>query len=316
MQKLRTKHPIVELLLEYREVVKLRNTYVDPLPELVNEKTGRLHTSYNQVVAATGRLSSDKPNLQNIPIRSERGKEIRKAFTPRDKNHTLLAADYSQIELRIIAALSGDKNMLEAFRSGQDIHASTAAKVYRVAIDEVTREQRSHAKMVNFGIIYGISAFGLSQRLDIKRREAKEIIDSYFEQFPGIKTYMDSSIQMARENGYVETILGRKRQLRDINSANAVVRGFAERNAINSPIQGSAADMIKLAMINIQAYMKEANLKSKMILQVHDELIFDATLDEADDLMEKVKKMMSEAMEIDVPMDVDANTGDNWLQAH
>ena len=316
LQKLRTKHPIVELLLEYREVVKLRNTYVDPLPELVNEKTGRLHTSYNQVVAATGRLSSDKPNLQNIPIRSERGKEIRKAFTPRDKNHTLLAADYSQIELRIIAALSGDKNMLEAFRSGQDIHASTAAKVYRVAIDEVTREQRSHAKMVNFGIIYGISAFGLSQRLDIKRREAKEIIDSYFEQFPGIKTYMDSSIQMARENGYVETILGRKRQLRDINSANAVVRGFAERNAINSPIQGSAADMIKLAMINIQAYMKEANLKSKMILQVHDELIFDATLDEADDLMEKVKKMMSEAMEIDVPMDVDANTGDNWLQAH
>ena len=316
LQKLRTKHPIVELLLEYREVVKLRNTYVDPLPELVNEKTGRLHTSYNQVVAATGRLSSDKPNLQNIPIRSERGKEIRKAFTPRDKNHTLLAADYSQIELRIIAALSGDKNMLQAFRSGQDIHASTAAKVYGIAIDEVTREQRSHAKMVNFGIIYGISAFGLSQRLDIKRREAKEIIDSYFEQFPGIKTYMDSSIQMARDNGYVETVLGRKRQLRDINSANAVVRGFAERNAINSPIQGSAADMIKLAMINIQAYMKEANLKSKMILQVHDELIFDATIEEAEDLMEKVKTMMSEAMEIDVPMDVDANTGDNWLQAH
>jgi len=316
LQKLRTKHPVVDLLLTYREVVKLKNTYVDPLPELVNEKTHRLHTSYNQVVAATGRLSSDKPNLQNIPIRSDRGKEIRKAFIPRDENHTLLAADYSQIELRIIAALSQDKNMLEAFRSGQDIHASTAAKVYGIPLEEVTREQRSHAKMVNFGIIYGISAFGLAQRLDIKRKEAKQIIDSYFEQFPGIKIYMDSSIQIARDNGFVETILGRKRYLRDINSANAVVRGFAERNAINSPIQGSAADMIKLAMIKIQAYMKEANLKSKMILQVHDELIFDATLDEADDLMKKVKELMSQAMEIDVPMDVDANTGDNWLQAH
>ncbi len=316
LQKLRSKHPVVDLLLEYREVVKLKNTYVDPLPELVDPKTHRLHTSYNQVVAATGRLSSDKPNLQNIPIRSDRGKEIRKAFIPKDKNHTLLAADYSQIELRIIAALSGDKNMLEAFRSGQDIHASTAAKVYGIAIDEVTRDQRSHAKMVNFGIIYGISAFGLSQRLDIKRREAKEIIDNYFEQFPGIKTYMDQSIQNARDNGFVETILGRKRYLRDINSANAVVRGFAERNAINSPIQGSAADMIKLAMIKIQAYMKEANLKSKMILQVHDELIFDATKDEAESLMKKVKELMSQAMEIDVPMDVDANTGDNWLQAH
>ena len=316
LQKLRTKHPVVDLLLTFREVVKLKNTYVDPLPELVNEKTHRLHTSYNQVVAATGRLSSDKPNLQNIPIRSERGKEIRKAFIPRDENHTLLAADYSQIELRIIAALSGDKNMLEAFRSGQDIHASTAAKVYGIKLEEVTREQRSHAKMVNFGIIYGISAFGLSQRLGIKRKEAKQIIDSYFEQFPGIKIYMDSSIQVARDKGFVETILGRKRYLRDINSANAVVRGFAERNAINSPIQGSAADMIKLAMIKIQAYMKEANLKSKMILQVHDELIFDATKDEADDLMKKVKELMSQAMEIDVPMDVDANTGDNWLQAH
>tara|TARA_R110002050_G_scaffold41242_1_gene100074 strand:+ start:72917 stop:75712 length:2796 start_codon:yes stop_codon:yes gene_type:complete len=316
LQKLRTKHPVVDLLLEYREVVKLKNTYVDPLPELVNAKTLRLHTSYNQVVAATGRLSSDKPNLQNIPIRSERGKEIRKAFIPRDDNHTLLAADYSQIELRIIAALSGDKNMLEAFRTGQDIHASTAAKVYGIPLEEVTREQRSHAKMVNFGIIYGISAFGLSQRLDIKRKEAKQIIDSYFEQFPGIKTYMDSSIETARKNGYVETVLGRKRYLRDINSANAVVRGFAERNAINSPIQGSAADMIKLAMIKIHAYMNEAGLKSKMILQVHDELIFDATKDEAEDLMKKVKELMSEAMEIDVPMDVDANTGDNWLQAH
>jgi len=316
LQKLRTKHPVVDLLLEYREVVKLRNTYVNPLPELVNKKTNRLHTSYNQVVAATGRLSSDKPNLQNIPIRSERGKEIRKAFIPRDKNHTLIAADYSQIELRIIAALSGDKNMLEAFRSGQDIHASTAAKVYKISLEEVTREQRSHAKMVNFGIIYGISAFGLSQRLNIKRKDAKQIIDSYFEQFPGIKTFMESTVQSARDQGYVETVLGRKRFLKDINSANAVVRGFAERNAINSPIQGSAADMIKLAMIKIQSYLKSENLKSKMILQVHDELIFDAVKEESESLMLKVKEIMSNAMEIDVPMDVDANTGNNWLEAH
>jgi DNA polymerase-1 len=268
------------------------------------------------VVAATGRLSSDKPNLQNIPIRTERGKEIRKAFIPRNEDFTLLAADYSQIELRIIAALSKDKNMLEAFRSGQDIHASTASKVYNIPIDEVTREQRSHAKMVNFGIIYGISAFGLSERLGIARREAKEIIDNYFEQFPGIKEYMDHSIQYAREHGYVETVLGRKRYLRDITSANAVVRGFAERNAINSPIQGSAADMIKLAMIKIHDYLKKEKLQSKMILQVHDELIFDAHKDEADQLMKAVKKLMAEAMKLDVPIEVDANTGNNWLEAH
>ena len=316
LQKLTSKHPIVGLLLEYREVVKLKNTYVDPLPELVNTKTKRLHTSYNQVVAATGRLSSDKPNLQNIPIRTTRGKEIRKAFVPRNENYTLIAADYSQIELRIIAALSGDENMLEAFNSGQDIHASTAAKVYGIALDEVTREQRSHAKMVNFGIIYGISAFGLSQRLNISRKEAKQIIDSYFEKFPGIKTFMDQCIADAREQGYVETILGRKRPLRDINSANAVVRGFAERNAINSPIQGSAADMIKLAMIKIQEYLKKEKKESKMILQVHDELIFDAPKSEAEDLMVKVKEIMSSAMEINVVMEVDANQGDNWLQAH
>lgn len=316
LQKLKDKHPIVGLLLEYREVVKLKNTYVDPLPELISEKTKRLHTSYNQVVAATGRLSSDKPNLQNIPIRSERGKEIRKAFIPRNENYTLIAADYSQIELRIIAALSKDENMLAAFRSGQDIHASTAAKVYGIALDEVTREQRSHAKMVNFGIIYGISAFGLSQRLNISRKEAKQIIDSYFEQFPGIKIFMDQCILDAREKGYVETILGRKRFLRDINSANAVVRGFAERNAINSPIQGSAADMIKLAMIKIQEYLKSSGMQAKMILQVHDELIFDAPKEEASLLIEKVKELMRTAMEIDVPMEVDANQGDNWLQAH
>lgn len=316
LQKLKTKHPVVASLLEYREVVKLKNTYVDPLPELVNEKTQRLHTSYNQVVAATGRLSSDKPNLQNIPIRSERGKEIRKAFVPRDENHVLVAADYSQIELRIIAALSNDENMLAAFNSGQDIHASTAAKVYGIELDEVTREQRSHAKMVNFGIIYGISAFGLSQRLNISRKEAKQIIDSYFEKFPGIKIFMDKCIEDARTNGYVETMLGRKRFLRDINSANAVVRGFAERNAINSPIQGSAADMIKLAMIKIQEFLKSSGLKSKMILQVHDELIFDCPKNEVDQIIDKVKDLMANAMEINVPMDVDANPGMNWLEAH
>jgi DNA polymerase-1 len=315
LQKLRSKHPVVDLLLEFREVVKLKNTYVDPLPELVNAKTHHLHTSYNQVVAATGRLSSDKPNLQNIPIRSERGKEIRKAFIP-SEGRVLIAADYSQIELRIIAALSKDVNMMEAFQSGKDIHASTAAKVYNISIDEVTREQRSHAKMVNFGIIYGISAFGLSQRLGISRKEAKQIIDSYFEQFPGIKEYMNASIQIARENGYVETVLGRRRHLKDINSGNAVVRGFAERNAINSPIQGSAADMIKLAMIKIQDYMKSSNLKSKMILQIHDELIFDAIPGEVESLQKKVKDLMREALDIGVRMEVDANTGMNWLEAH
>ena len=316
LQKLKSKHPIVDLLLEYREVVKLKNTYVDPLPELVNSKTNRLHTSYNQVVAATGRLSSDKPNLQNIPIRSERGKEIRKAFVPKDENHVLVAADYSQIELRIIAALSKDANMLEAFNSGEDIHASTAAKVYGITLDEVTREQRSHAKMVNFGIIYGISAFGLSQRLNISRKEAKQIIDSYFEQFPGIKIFMDECISVAREKGYVETILGRKRFLKDINSANAVVRGFAERNAINSPIQGSAADMIKLAMIKIQEFLKSSGLKSKMILQVHDELIFDTPKNEADQLIKTVTEIMSNALQVGVVMEVDANGGKDWLEAH
>lgn len=316
LQKYKNQHPIVDLLLEYREVVKLKNTYVDPLPELVNKKTGRIHTSYNQVVAATGRLSSDKPNLQNIPIRSERGKEIRQAFVPKDKDHVLVAADYSQIELRIIAALSNDTHMQQAFKSGEDIHASTAAKVYGISVDEVSGEQRSHAKMVNFGIIYGISPFGLSQRLHISRKEAKGIIDSYFEQFPGIKRYMEQNIAGAKENGYVETVLGRKRFLRDINSANAVVRGFAERNAINSPIQGSAADMIKLAMIDIQDYLSKSGLKSKMILQVHDELIFDVPKDEVEVLIREVIHRMNHAMELAVPIEVDAHYGDNWLAAH
>ncbi|MAX81865.1 MAG: DNA polymerase I [Crocinitomicaceae bacterium] len=316
LQKLQGKHPIIDLILDYREVVKLKNTYVDPLPNMINPLTGRIHTSYNQVIAATGRLSSDNPNLQNIPVRTEKGRRIREAFVPRNEEYTLLAADYSQIELRIIAALSGDEGMLEAFHSGTDIHATTASKVYGVALDEVTREMRSNAKTVNFGIIYGISAFGLSQRINISRREAKEIIDNYFEQFPKIKSYMDESIQRARENGYVETILGRRRYLRDINSANAVVRGYAERNAINAPIQGSAADIIKVAMINVDKRFKKEGFRSKMLLQVHDELVFDAHKDEVETITPIIKELMSGAIPMDVPMEVEANTGSNWLEAH
>lgn len=316
LQKLSGKHPIVDDILDYRELVKLKNTYVDPLPGLVNPNTGHIHTSYNQVVAATGRLSSDHPNLQNIPIRTERGREIRKAFIPRNEEHCILSADYSQIELRIIAALSKDQGMLDAFNNGIDIHTSTASKVYGIGLDEVTREMRSNAKTVNFGIIYGISAFGLSQRIGISRKEAKGIIDNYFEQFPRIKEYMDESIVFAREKGYVETVMGRKRYLRDINSANAVVRGYAERNAINSPIQGTAADLIKMAMINIHDRMNKENLKSKMILQVHDELIFDTHQSEVDLLTSLVKEEMSGAMDLGVQLDVEADTGNNWLEAH
>lgn len=309
-------HEIVRLILEYRELLKLKNTYVDPLPELINSKTGRIHTNFNQVRAATGRLSSDKPNLQNIPIRTERGRFIRKAFVPRDDNHQLLAADYSQVELRVIAALAEEENMIADFKAGKDIHAATAARVYGVKEDEVTRELRGNAKTVNFGIIYGISAFGLSQRIDISRGEAKEIIDNYFEQYPAIKKYMDAQIAFAREHGYVETIKGRRRYLRDINSKNATVRGFAERNAINSPIQGSAADIIKIAMINIFEAMKKEKFKSKMLLQVHDELIFDVAAGEEKKLMELVKKEMSGAVQLDVPLDVDAQLGADWLEAH
>ena len=316
LQKLQGKHPIIDEILDYREVVKLKNTYVDPLPGLINPNTGRIHTTYNQVMAATGRLSSDHPNLQNIPVRTEKGRRIREAFIPRSDEFTLLAADYSQIELRIIAALSKDEGMLEAFHSGTDIHSTTASKVYGVDIEDVTREMRSNAKTVNFGIIYGISAFGLSQRINISRKEAKEIIDNYFEKFPKIKSYMDESIQKARENGYVETILGRRRYLKDINSANAVVRGFAERNAINAPIQGSAADMIKVAMIRVQDYLKKENLKTKMLLQVHDELVFDAHKDEVEKITPEIKELMAEAIDIDVPLEVEANTGSNWLEAH
>jgi DNA polymerase-1 len=315
--KLVGKHDIVGKILDYRELVKLKNTYVDTLPLLVNPTTHRIHTSFNQVVAVTGRLSSDNPNLQNIPIRTERGREIRKAFIPRGENYTLLSADYSQIELRIIAELSGDAGMIEAFQQGLDIHAATAAKVYNVYLEEVTSDMRRNAKMVNFGIIYGISAFGLSERLNIPRKEAAAIIENYFQKYPGIKTYMDDSIELAKEKGYVETIMGRRRYLRDINSSNHTVRGFAERNAINAPIQGSAADMIKIAMINIHNDFKAQNLKSKMLLQVHDELVFDVWREELDVVKHIVSHRMKTAMPtMKVPMEIGLGTGHNWLEAH
>lgn len=316
LSKLENKHPIVRKILDYRELVKLKNTYVDVLPNLVNPQTGKIHTSYNQIVAVTGRLSSDNPNLQNIPIRTERGREIRKAFVPRGKDFLLLSADYSQIELRIIAELSGDEGMLDAFRSGEDIHAATAAKVYGVPIKEVDADMRRNAKMVNFGIIYGISAFGLADRLNISRTEAKGIIDNYFQQYPGVRDYMDRSIEKAKKKGFVETIMGRRRYLRDINSANATVRGFAERNAINAPIQGSAADMIKIAMIRIADDLEKKKLRSKMLLQVHDELIFDAHLEELDEVKALVEDRMKNAIVLKVPIEVGIGSGKNWLEAH
>jgi DNA polymerase-1 len=316
LQSIAGKHEIVEQILEYREVVKLKNTYVDPLPNLINERSGRIHTTFNQVRAATGRLSSDKPNLQNIPIRTERGRYIRQAFVPRNDDFTLMAADYSQVELRIIAALAEEENMQDAFNSGIDIHATTASKVFGVELDDVTREMRSNAKTVNFGIIYGISAYGLSQRINISRKEAKDIIDNYFDKYPKIKTYMDKQIEYAREHGYVETVLGRRRYLRDINSRNGTVRGFAERNAINSPIQGTAADLIKIAMINVHKKLNKDNYKSKMLLQVHDELVFDCHKDEQEKLIKMVSKEMSGALDLNVELEVEAQTGSNWLEAH
>ncbi len=312
----REKHEIAQKIIDFRQLQKLKSTYVDALPLLVNKNTGRVHTSFNQAVAATGRLSSTDPNVQNIPIRTNRGREVRKAFIPRNENHVLLSADYSQIELRIVAAISKDKSMIEDFKKGLDIHTSTAAKVFGVSLEEVDRDMRRKAKMVNFGIIYGISAFGLSQRLEIPRKEAATIIESYFIQYPDIKRYMNDTIELAKEKGYVETLLGRRRYLRDINSANHTVRGFAERNAINAPIQGSAADMIKLAMINIHQQMKEKALQSKMILQVHDELLFDVYKPELEDLKPIIKKEMMEAMELEVPLEIEMGVGKNWLEAH
>ena len=309
-------HPIVDKILDYRELQKLKNTYVDALPLMVDSKTGRIHTTFNMVVAVTGRLSSDNPNLQNIPIRTERGREIRKAFVPANENMVLLSADYSQIELRIIASLSGDIAMIEAFQHNLDVHAATASRIYNVPLDAVTAEMRRNAKTVNFGIIYGISGFGLSQRLGIARKEATDIISQYFTQYPGIKKYMDTSIESARSKGYVETMLGRRRYLPDINSRNYAVRGFAERNAINAPIQGSAADMIKVAMIHIHNEMKKEKLRSKMVLQVHDELVFDAYPEELDVLKPLVANKMKHALNLNVPVEVNMGVGKNWLEAH
>ncbi len=316
LSKLKNKHPIIPKILEYRSLTKLKSTYVDALPKLISGKTGRIHTSFNQTVAATGRLSSNNPNLQNIPIRTEEGRLIRKAFVPRDNDHTLLAADYSQVELRIIASLSGDKAMKEAFQQRLDIHTATAAKVYEISIDDVTKEMRRNAKMVNFGIVYGISAFGLSERLGVPRSEAAEIINQYFNKYPGVKEYMDQNIAFAREHGYVQTMMGRRRFIRDINSSNSIVRGYAERNAINAPVQGTAADMIKMAMIAIHREMLNRGMKSKMVLQVHDELVFDARKDETKELMPLVEDKMKHAIELDVPVVVEMNTGGNWLEAH
>jgi len=309
-------HQIIRDIQEYRQYKKLQSTYVDALPNEVNPKTGRIHTQYMQAVAATGRLSSNNPNLQNIPIRTERGREVRKAFIPRDENYVLLAADYSQIELRIIASLSEEENMINAFKNGEDIHASTAAKVFNVPLNEVTREQRSNAKTVNFGIVYGVSAFGLSNQTDLSRSEAKELIETYYETYPKLKAYMSAQVDFAREHGYVETVLNRRRYLKDINSRNAMVRSGAERNAVNAPIQGSAADIIKLAMINIHNRFKKENFKSKMLLQVHDELVFDAHKDELEMIQPIIKYEMENAFKMSVPLDVEVGIGENWLEAH
>ena len=310
------EHPIVSDILDWRSLKKLQNTYVDALPKEINPETGRVHTIYNQAVAATGRLSSNNPNLQNIPIRTARGQQVRKAFVPRDDQHVLMAADYSQIELRIIAALSKDEGMLAAFLNNEDIHQATAAKVFNVPHEEVTRTQRGNAKTVNFGIIYGVSAFGLSQQTDLNRTEAKELIDTYYATYPKLRNYIHEQVDFARDNGYVTTVLGRRRYLKDINSQNALVRGAAERNAVNAPIQGSAADIIKLAMIAIQSKLESENWKAKMLLQVHDELVFDVPKEEVEALQKMVKNEMENAFSLDVPLVVDMGIGTNWLEAH
>jgi DNA polymerase-1 len=315
LESLRTKHPVVEKILEHRGLKKLLGTYVDALPLLINQETGRIHTSFNQAVTATGRLSSSNPNLQNIPIRDEDGKEIRKAFIP-DEACEFFSADYSQIELRIMAHLSGDENMIDAFRSGHDIHAATAAKIYKVPIEEVTSDMRRKAKTANFGIIYGISVFGLAERMNVPRAEAKELIEEYFQTYPKIKAYMDQSIQVAQEHGYVETIFHRKRYLPDINSRNATVRGYAERNAINAPIQGSAADIIKVAMAHIYQRFEAEGIQAKMILQVHDELNFSVPVSEKEKVQQIVIEEMERAYPMQVPLRADCGWGKNWLEAH
>jgi DNA polymerase-1 len=314
--QLAPEHPIAQHILDYRQLQKLKSTYVDALPQMISPKDGLIHTSYNQAVAATGRLSSNNPNLQNIPVRTEKGREIRRAFVPRGPEFLIVSADYSQIELRIMAAFSQDQAMLEAFRQGRDIHTATAAKIFKLPLDQVDGEMRRRAKTANFGIIYGISGFGLAQRLNIPRKEAQALIDAYFAEFPAVKAYMDGVVNHAREHEYVETMMGRRRYLRDINSRNFTQRGFAERNAVNAPIQGSAADLIKLAMINIDAWMRRENLRSKMIMQVHDELVFDAHRDELDLLRANIKPLMEDAYQLGVPLEVEVGQGENWLEAH
>ncbi|NOZ45897.1 MAG: DNA polymerase I [Chlorobi bacterium] len=316
LARLVNKHEIIPLILEFRSLRKLLNTYVESLPKLINARTGKIHTSYNQTVAATGRLSSTNPNLQNIPIREAKGRKIRKAFIPSDSKHILISADYSQIELRLMAHISNDTNMIQAFLSNSDIHKATAAKIYNIPLSEVSSEQRRNAKTANFGIIYGISAFGLSQRLDISRTDAKKLIDNYFYQFPEIKTYMNNTIAFARANGFVKTLLGRRRYIRDINSQNAVIRGMAERNAINAPIQGSAADIIKIAMIRIADQLHNNSYKSKMILQVHDELVFDTHISEKESIETIIKAEMENALILNVPLIIEIGSGNNWLEAH
>ena len=316
LSKLQDAHPIVTDILSYRKLKKLLNTYVEPLPKLVHPETGRVHTNYQQTVAATGRLSSKDPNLQNIPIRTPEGRAIRKAFIPASDQHVLLAADYSQVELRIAAALSQDAGLVEAFIQGMDIHTATAAKVFAVSPDEVDRAMRSKAKAVNFGILYGQGAFGLAQNLSIPRREAKEIIEAYFEQFKDLKQFTANCVESVREKGYAETVMGRRRYLPDIQSNNATVRAFAERNAVNAPIQGSAADIIKVAMVRVDKALKAADLKSRMIMQVHDELVFDVLLEEVEAVEKLVKTAMVDAVTISVPLVVDMSTGKDWLEAH
>jgi DNA polymerase I len=302
--------------LEYREVQKLKSTYIDALPSLISPIDGRIHTSYNQTVAATGRLSSNNPNLQNIPIRTEKGREIRKAFVPRNEDYRLISADYSQVELRIMASIAKDESMIEAFRAGRDIHMTTAARIFGVPLEQVDSDMRRKAKTANFGIIYGISAFGLSERLEIPRKEAATIIEAYFKEFPAIKRYMDRVIREAKEREYVETLFGRRRYLRDINSRNMTMRGFAERNAINAPIQGTAADIIKMAMINIHDWIRRSKLQSRMILQVHDELVFDVHKDEVELVKQNVVELMQNAARLEVPLIVEAGVGNDWLEAH
>jgi DNA polymerase-1 len=316
LQKLAEEHEIAKKILDFREYEKLRSTYVDALPKMVSKLDGRIHTDYRQAVAATGRLSSNNPNLQNIPIRTEKGRQIRSAFVPRNKEFLFMSADYSQIELRIAASFAKDETMIEAFRNKRDIHTTTAAKVFKVPLEKVTPDMRRKAKEVNFGILYGSTAFGLSQNLGISRTEGGEMIESYFKEFPGIKRYMDDSINYAREKEYVETILGRRRYLRDINSRNITTRGFAERNAINAPIQGSAADIIKIAMIHIHRWLQKEKLTTKMILQVHDELVFDLHQDEQEIIKPRVIEFMKNAVLLEVPMEVEVGIGKNWLEAH